>query len=483
MTQDPKAKRRTGTRRTDASTTRDALSHAERKGPSKKQGSSRQASSQKSARYDKKGAKGTQPSAALKKTAGGKVGNDRSRGKKPASPLRRAKRLARRAARSGKARRVAKGVAALVVVAVVIRVVIALLPITVTVNGQELSLAGFSKSATAAVRKAEINVTPGDLVDVEGGVLEEGKGYAFTLVVNGEDEEDLGRRLKSGDVIEVTDGEDITEDYTVDDSETIPFEHIEQGTGAIGIVWQRGADGLRETRTGAVSGKTATVDVREPIDQVYLHYNPDVGDDKVIALTFDDGPHATQTDEILDILAEYDAKATFFVIGQQIAGDQCTAAILREKAEGHQICTHTWDHAAGSGKGVSLGYMTADEQRDEVSLGIEAITGATGDAVHIMRAPGGNFPLSVWENVEDLIDVQIGWNIDTRDWSRPGVDAIVEQIESAQPGDIILMHDGGGDRSQTIEALKTALPYLVDQGYTFITIDELLKYPPQGAEE
>ena len=97
----------------------------------------------------------------------------------------------------------------------------------------------------------------------------------------------------------------------------------------------------------------------------------------------------------------------------------------------------------------------------------------------MLRAPGGNFPTdSVWVNVDDLITAQIGWNIDTMDWSRPGVDHIVSQIESARPGDVILMHDGGGDRSQTIEALKTALPYLKEQGYRFITIDELLKYPP-----
>ena len=81
------------------------------------------------------------------------------------------------------------------------------------------------------------------------------------------------------------------------------------------------------------------------------------------------------------------------------------------------------------------------------------------------------------KNIGPLIKAEIGWNIDSSDWRRPGADAIAKQIEDAWPGAIVLMHDGGGDRSQTIEALKKALPRLKDQGYRFITIDELLQYP------
>ena len=106
---------------------------------------------------------------------------------------------------------------------------------------------------------------------------------------------------------------------------------------------------------------------------------------------------------------------------------------------------------------------------------IEAVTGA--EASRIFRTPGGNFGDDVVKNIGPLIKAEIGWNIDSSDWRRPGADAIAKQIEDAWPGAIVLMHDGGGNRSQTIEALKKALPRLKDQGYRFITIDELLQYP------
>ena len=109
---------------------------------------------------------------------------------------------------------------------------------------------------------------------------------------------------------------------------------------------------------------------------------------------------------------------------------------------------------------------------------IQAIADVTGqEASKVIRAPGGNFPTEVWMNVEDLVTAEIGWDIDTEDWRQPGADAIATALKNATPGDVILMHDGGGDRSQTVKALKEALPYLREQGYSFITIDELMKYP------
>ena len=136
-------------------------------------------------------------------------------------------------------------------------------------------------------------------------------------------------------------------------------------------------------------------------------------------------------------------------MGNRIAGAGVDL-VKREHDEGHQICTHSWDHAAGSGQGVNLSFMSVDEQRAEIEQGLKAISDATGaEASRVnRRAPGGNFPLDVWRNVEDLIDADIGWDIDTLDWKRPGAEKIAAQLKAATPGDIILMHDGGGDRSQ-----------------------------------
>ena len=198
---------------------------------------------------------------------------------------------------------------------------------------------------------------------------------------------------------------------------------------------------------------------QEPSNIVRRNVSPDVGDDKVIALTFDDGPWGDQTGQVLDVLAEHGAKATFFTVGNRIEQDNGDAFVKRAVSEGHQVCTHSYDHAAGSGQGVNLGFMSPEEQKAEVEKGraaIEAVTGA--EASRIFRTPGGNFGDDVVKNIGPLIKAEIGWNIDSSDWRRPGADAIAKQIEDAWPGAIVLMHDGGGDRSQTIEALKKAPP-------------------------
>ena len=176
---------------------------------------------------------------------------------------------------------------------------------------------------------------------------------------------------------------------------------------------------MRTTKTGKVSGKTVTEDTTPAVNEEYKIYTANTGDDKVIALTFDDGPWKDTTAEILDVLKENDAHATFFTIGKQIADH--SDVVKRAHDEGHEICTHTWDHAAGSGQGVNLTYMTADEQIQEVQKGFQAIKDVIGeDPVRIMRAPGGNFKGDIVWTLQPYIDAEIGWNVDTEDWRRPG---------------------------------------------------------------
>lgn len=371
-----------------------------------------------------------------------------------------------------------RGVIALAAVAIVVGGVTFFMsnaPITVSVNGTTMELSG-DKTIQTAFKEAGEPAKAGNLVDVEGATLEEGKGYRFSFTVNGQPGTDPSSKLKEGDAVVFSDGGNIEEESDAVE-EPIPHETVDQGYGPIHVVDNPGADGVKTTKTGKISGKTVTQTTTEPQDRVYHRYYPDTGEDKVVALTFDDGPWDTSTAEILDILKANDAKATFFTIGDQITG-KGAELVKREADEGYQVCTHTWDHAAGSGQGVNLSFMSKDEQREEITKGIQAISDATGkEASKVIRAPGGNFPTEVWVNVEDLVTAEIGWDIDTEDWRKPGSDAIAQAIKNATPGDVILMHDGGGDRSQTVKALKEALPYLREQGYSFITIDELMKYP------
>jgi peptidoglycan/xylan/chitin deacetylase (PgdA/CDA1 family) len=267
------------------------------------------------------------------------------------------------------------------------------------------------------------------------------------------------------------------EDYTEiieEQAQGVTFE----GSGAMHLVESQGTSGKTSIKTGAVSGITATSQAEDTQDAQIKFFNVDTGDNKVIALTFDDGPWDTYTNEILDILAENNAKATFFTVGERV--EKNPDLVARERSEGHQVCTHTWDHAEGSGQGVNLGYMTDEERVSEVTQGYQAIADACGidvsEVSQAIRAPGGNFSTEVAKSVLNYITAEVGWNIDTEDWRRPGASTIAARILKATNGNIVLMHDGGGDRSQTVEALRTALPQLVEQGYTFVTIDELLTY-------
>lgn len=354
--------------------------------------------------------------------------------------------------------------------------------VQVTLNGDQVTISGNERSIGGLLDANKVSVTPGNYVAVDGSTIRQGDGTRCTAKVNGNETDDMNTHLNGGDKVEISNGTDITEPYTDSDPQTLPHKTELKGVGAVHLYSNNAQDGEQVTRTGKESGITATVTTKEPVDNVVQYYNINSNGDKVIALTFDDGPWDKQTDEILDILEENGAKATFFTVGQCISGHE--KELQRAASMGCEIGTHTWDHAEGSGQGVSLIKMSSQERKDEVTKGLQAITNATGqEASTIFRCPGGNYDTSVATDLEGIVTAEIGWNIDTTDWKKPGADVIAQRIQSAGPGNIILMHDGGDDRSQTIAGLKQALPKLKEQGYSFITVQELIeKYPYQEGQ-
>ncbi|MFR5828018.1 MAG: polysaccharide deacetylase family protein, partial [Adlercreutzia equolifaciens] len=340
------------------------------------------------------------------------------------------------------------------------------LQFNVTVNGMTRTV---DRGTTLSDMIAEgvVSPKPGNLLAVDGKVLEEGGGAVFAGTVNGNEVTDGATELHKGDVVQLDDGADATEDYDVTTEETPPGQ-VELGEGAI-HVYGPGEPAQVETRTGNRAG-----DGEGGSDNVYLKYNANTNGEKVIALTFDDGPWPT-TSELLDVLKENDAVATFFTIGEQISDKtDYVETIQRMAAEGHQIGTHSYDHAAtGGGNGVDMTRQSPEKQIEEVQMGQQAIADATGsEASKVFRSPGGNFHDEIIWNLQPYITSEIGWNVDTEDWRRPGADAIAERLLSAKSGDVVLMHDGGGPRSQTIEALKIALPQLRAEAQV-PTIDQL----------
>ena len=218
------------------------------------------------------------------------------------------------------------------------------LPASITLNGANLEVGGH-KTLEDALRASGVKPKPGDFVAVDGSVIEAGKGEPFHATVNGEVATDMDTKLNNGDVVELGDGSAIEEPSETAE-ESIPYSIEEEGRGPIHVLEGQGADGLKRTKTGSVSGLTTEEVVQEPSNVVRRNVSPQVGEDKVVALTFDDGPWPESTAAVLDVLADQGAKATFFTVGNRIDGEGVDL-VKRAAAEGHQICSHSFDHAAG----------------------------------------------------------------------------------------------------------------------------------------
>lgn len=196
--------------------------------------------------------------------------------------------------------------------------------------------------------------------------------------------------------------------------------------------------------------------------------------EKAIALTFDDGPDGDFTPRILEVLRAHGAKATFFVVGKQV---EYYPEILRQiAADGHEIGSHTYSHPKLSG-------LSEARLRSELARTADLIRVACGVAPACFRPPFGVIGAGAIQVVRDSGYAIVLWDreLDSRDWERPGVDRIVERVVSnARPGGIVLMHDGGGCRSQTVAALGKILDQLAAQGYRFVTVSELLRLSEQN---
>jgi len=191
---------------------------------------------------------------------------------------------------------------------------------------------------------------------------------------------------------------------------------------------------------------------------------------KVIALTFDDGPHKEHTAQILNLLKQYDARATFFVVGSRV--EKHPEIVARALDDGHEIGNHSYSHPPFYNIG-------ADTLRKELTKTQDAIYQATGIRSVLFRPPGGRYNDAIVSASKEagMLTVLWSWHQDTLDWRKPGVNAIVRTVlKNARNGDIVLMHDFVPGSDQTVEALKTILPELKEQGFSFVTVSELLSY-------
>jgi peptidoglycan/xylan/chitin deacetylase (PgdA/CDA1 family) len=181
-----------------------------------------------------------------------------------------------------------------------------------------------------------------------------------------------------------------------------------------------------------------------------------------VALTFDDGPHPRHTEQVLAVLRAKGVTATFCLVGTQVGTYPGLVDAIVE--DGHVLCNHTVSHD------MSLRFKRDGVIAAEFDDTEAAILRAAPDAdIRYFRAPGGNFA----DNLNDAANARgltpLGWSVDSNDWRKPGAGAIRDTVLSqAHPQAVVLLHDGGGDRSQTVSALPEIIDGLIERGYTFV---------------
>ncbi|MCX5276292.1 polysaccharide deacetylase family protein [Streptomyces virginiae] len=185
------------------------------------------------------------------------------------------------------------------------------------------------------------------------------------------------------------------------------------------------------------------------------------GAGRQVAITIDDGPDPRWTPQVLETLRKHHVKATFCMIGTK--AQKYPELVRAVAADGHQLCDHSVDHD------VTMDHKPVAYQRQQILDGKAMIEKAVpGVPVTYYRAPGGAFTPDSRAIAAASGMRPLGWSVDPKDWSRPGLKAILSTVEGKLPQQpTVLFHDGGGDRSETVAALKEYLPWLTEQGYSF----------------
>src|SRR5436190_10873019 len=213
-----------------------------------------------------------------------------------------------------------------------------------------------------------------------------------------------------------------------------------------------------------VAARTPEKNNRNISTESRITFNSVHVDGPYIAMTFDDGPSATLTPKLLDILATHQIKATFFVIGENVA--EHPEIVTREAKEGHEIANHSWSHP-------NFGKMSDDGVRSQLRRTDDAIRNAIGNSPTLMRPPYGSISVrqKKWINQEFGYKIVL-WDVDPLDWRRPGANVVCNRIvKNTRAGSIILAHD---IHPGTIDAMPCVLNQLEAKGFKFVTVSELI---------
>lgn len=317
-------------------------------------------------------------------------------------------------------------------------------PISVRVEG-EVHYVLPTTTFAGIVRRFQLRPRHGDLFDVEGELLEK-RAFPGRILLNGRSEEPKARvRLREGDRIRVVDGRDRTEAIV---TEVRPVSAGSPGNpqSQLGTV---PGDFVR--KKGKVSGKVVSSVFRASGG---VEHPPSV------ALTFDDGPWPGSTLQVLDILKRFGVKATFFVVGY--LAESYPELIRAELRAGMAVANHSWSHPE------PFDGLSEQETREQIERAKRTLSslGATSGA---FRPPGGDYTDRTIKIAKELGYRLVLWSVDPQDWDDgTTADRIAENVlASVRPGSIILLHDGGGDQSATVQALPEIIAGIKEMGLGF----------------
>lgn len=235
-----------------------------------------------------------------------------------------------------------------------------------------------------------------------------------------------------------------------------------------------GVGGLSNAASNTLAVEIATAEARAQQAQFEVppHFRGQtithvdlVGDRKVIALTFDDGPWPGSTNQILYILRKHNVRATFFLLGQNVQRDPARSRQIAE--HGHAVANHSWSHPYRLHSQAA-----AAAEIDNTSVWIER---ATGQRSVLFRPPGGHLHTGLAAYAASKGQVVVMWSVDSKDYYASSAKIASNVLSAARPGGIVLLHDGGGDRQRTIDALPRIITTLREQGYEFVTVPQLLE--------
>jgi peptidoglycan/xylan/chitin deacetylase (PgdA/CDA1 family) len=267
----------------------------------------------------------------------------------------------------------------------------------------------------------------------------------------------VGRRA----TVQVVDAHDTVEPTEIKPGATIPPPPLPR---VMRKLWHPGRPGLAtEATVGAVSGEILTAQVKVKPSK------PMPVTDEQVALSFDDGPWP-DTPQFLMQLQEAGIKAMFCMVGRQVTARPDLVNLVA--AAGMTICNHTQNHNQHLDTASPL---VVDA---EVHGGARALTRVLGQSPAYYRPPGGHLSNTIEDAANGLDEQVVTWSVDPADYKKPGVDKIVSTVlAQVRPGAIILLHDGGGDRSQTLAALPKIIAALKAEGYRFTTPDAVSPVP------